>query len=97
MPRIEVDPGQLHSASARQAALASEITAIGSRIQSTGAAAAGGAGEPAASAAISDFASAWSLSMGMLAQSLSGVAGNVSAAGTAYATTDMSVMPDAPR
>jgi hypothetical protein len=77
--------------------LANQITAIGSRIEATGATASGGAGEPAASAAISDFATAWSLSMGMLAQSLSGTAANVSAAGTAYADTDTSVMPGSPR
>jgi uncharacterized protein YukE len=97
MPRIEVDPGQLQGAGTRQAALADQVSALGGTIDATGSTAAGAAGEPIAGAAISDFATAWSLSMQMLAQSLSGIAGNVSSAGTAYASTDQSVMPQAGR
>jgi hypothetical protein len=97
MPRIEVEPGQLHSASGRQAALASQVSGLCGPLEAAGSSAAGGAGEGVAAAAIADCAMAWSLSLQMLAQSVSGLSSNVGAAGSAYAMTDAAAMPGAPR
>ena len=97
MPRIEVEPGQLHSAGGRQALLAEQIAALCARVEGAGGDAAAAAGEPAAAAAMTDCAIAWSASLGMLAQSVGGLAANVGAAGTAYAATDANAMPAGPR
>jgi hypothetical protein len=97
MPRIEVDPGQLHGASARQAGLAGQVMALSGSIQATGSTAAGAAGQAGAGAAISDFAAAWSLSLQMLADSVGGLGGNLGAAGDAYAGTDANSVPAGPR
>jgi hypothetical protein len=54
MPRIEVEPGQLHSASGRQAALADQVAGLAGRLDGIGADAAGAAGEHVAAAAMAD-------------------------------------------
>jgi hypothetical protein len=97
LSRIEVEPGQLHTASGRQGALADQVTGLAGRVDSAGHAAAGAAGEMVAGAAIADFTMAWSLSLQMLAQSLGGLAANVGAAGSAYTATDHGAMPGVPR
>jgi hypothetical protein len=97
LSRIEVEPGQLHSAAGRQSALADQVAGLCGEVQAAGDAAVGAAGEPVAAAAIADCAMSWSISLQMLAQSLAGLAGNVSAAGSAYAATDAGVMPGAGR
>jgi Excreted virulence factor EspC, type VII ESX diderm len=88
MPRIEVDPGQLHSAGGRQAALADQVAGLRGALEAAGASASGAAGDGAAAAAIADCAGAWSVSLGALAQSVGGLATNLGAAGSAYAQTD---------
>ncbi len=95
MPRIEVDPGQLHSAGGTQAALAAQIGSLCGAVQAAGDAAAGGAGEGMAAAAIMDCTGAWTASLGMLAQSVGGLAANVGAAGGAYLGTDLNALPGA--
>jgi len=97
MPRIEVEPGQLHGASGRQQALAHQVTSLCGTLEAAGNAAAGAAGEPAAAAAIADCAGAWSASLQLFAQSVGGLAANVGAAGSAYATTDATAIPGAGR
>ena len=93
MPRIEVEPGQLHSAGGRQLALADQVAGLCATLESAGSSAADAAGEAVAAAAMADCAAAWSLSLQMLAQSVAGLGSNVGAAGDAYATTDATVMP----
>ena len=62
MPRIAVEPGQLHTASGRQGALADQVAALAGRLEDTaGHAAASAAGELVAGAAIADFTMAWTL------------------------------------
>ena len=97
MPRIEVEPGQLQSAGGRQAALAEQIMALTGPVEAAGADAAAGAGEAVAAAAISDCATAWSASFGMLAGSVMRLSANVGAAATEYTATDTNAMPAAPR
>jgi hypothetical protein len=97
MPRIEVEPGQLHTASGRQAALAEQVAGLCGRPEAAGNSAAGAAGEAAAAAAVADCAGAWSASLRMFSLSVAGLAGNVGAAGTAYVTTDTSAIPGAAR
>jgi hypothetical protein len=97
MPRIEVDPGQLHSASGHQLALADQVAGLCGSLAAAGNAAAGAAGNPAAAGAIADCAGAWSVSLLVLADSIAGIAGNVGAAGSAYATTDATAIPGVPR
>jgi hypothetical protein len=92
MPRIEVDTGQLQGASSHQSALGAEIASLCGPLEAAGSSAAGAAGDGAAGGAIADFASTWSLSLRMLAQSVGGLATNVGAAGSAYAGTDASAM-----
>jgi hypothetical protein len=93
MPRIEVEPGQLHSVSGRQLALANEVAGLCGTLEAAGGSAAGAAGEPVAAAAMADCAAAWSLSLQMLAQSVAGLGSNLGAAGAAYETTDATAMP----
>ena len=93
MSRFEVQPGQLFTASGRQSALAGQVAGLCGRVEAAGQSAADAAGETAASAAIADYAMAWSLSMRMLSGSIGGLASNVGAAGSAYETTDSGVMP----
>ena len=93
MPRIEVEPGQLHAAGGRQAALASQVASLTGSLEAAGDAAAGAAGEPGAAAAIADCCAAWSASLGMLADSVGGLASNLHAAGSAYAGTDANAIP----
>jgi hypothetical protein len=97
LPRIEVEPGQLHSASGRQAALADQVAGLAGRLDGIGADAASAAGEQVAGAAIADFSMAWAWSLQALAQSVGGLAANVGAAGTAYAATDATALPAGPR
>jgi hypothetical protein len=97
MPRIEVDPGQLQSASGQQLALADQVAGLLGTLEAAGSSAAGAAGEPVAAAAIADCAAAWSVSLGMLAQSVGGLGSNIGAAGSAYVSTDAGAMPGAPR
>jgi hypothetical protein len=93
MPRIEVDPGQLHAAGGEQAALAAQIGSLCGAVEAAGDAAASAAGQAGAAAAIADCAGAWSMSLQLLAQSVGGLATNVDAAGGAYTGTDMTAMP----
>lgn len=93
MPRIAVEPGQLHSAGGRQSALAEQIVAVCRPLEATAQSAAGAAGNPAVSAAISDCAVAWSTSLALLAGSVSGLGANLGAAGAAYTSTDANAMP----
>jgi hypothetical protein len=93
MPRIEVEPGQLHGASGRQLALAGQVAGLCGTLEAAGDAAAGAAGQPVAAAAIADCAGAWSVSLQMFAESVAGLATNVGAAGSAYETTDAGAMP----
>jgi hypothetical protein len=88
MPRIEVDPGQLHAAGGRQAAVAQHVAGLCGTLGAAGDAAAGAASEPGAAAAMAGCAGAWTVSLGMLAQSVGGLAANVGAAGDAYVLTD---------
>jgi hypothetical protein len=97
MPRIEVDTGQLHSASGRQAALAEQVTSLCGALEAAGNAAAEAASEPYAAAAIADCAGAWSASLRMFSASVAGLATNVGAAGSAYSATDATAVPEAPR
>ena len=75
--------------------LAEQVAALCAQVEGAGGDAAAGAGEPAAAASMADCAIAWSASLGMLAQSVAGLAANVGAAGTAYAATDANAMPSA--
>jgi hypothetical protein len=93
MPRIEVEPGQLHAAGGRQQALAGEVATLTGRLEAAGDAAAGAAGEPGAAAAIADCCAAWSASLTMLAESVGGLAANLHSAGGAYAGTDSNAIP----
>jgi hypothetical protein len=93
LPRFEVQPQELFTASGRQNALAGEVAGLCGRVESAGQSAADAAGEPAAAAAIADYAMAWSLSMKMLSGSLGALANNVGTAGSAYQATDNGVMP----
>jgi hypothetical protein len=88
MPRIEVETGQLHTASGRQAALAEQVATLCGALESAGNTAAGAAGEPVAAAAIADCAGAWSASLRMFSGSVAGLATNLDAAGSAYLATD---------
>jgi hypothetical protein len=88
MPRIEVEPGQLQAAGGRQAAVADHVAGLCGPLAAAGDAAAEAAGEPAAAAAIADCAGAWAVSLQMLSRSVSGLAANVGAAGSAYQLTD---------
>ena len=97
MSRFAVEPGQLFAASGRQSSLATQVAELCGRVEAAGQSAADAAGEMVASAAIADCAMAWSLSLRMLSESISGLAGNVGAAGSAYESTDRGVMPGAPR
>jgi hypothetical protein len=83
MPRIEVDTGQLYAAGGRQAALASQVASLTGTLDAVGDSAAGAAGESMAAAAIADCCAAWSASLGMLADSVGGLASNLHAAGAA--------------
>jgi hypothetical protein len=96
MPRIEVDPGQLHAAGGRQEAVAQQVASVCGTLSAAGDAAAGAASEPGAAAAIADCAGAWTLSLQMLAQSVGGLATNVGAAGGAYQLTDTTAMGSGP-
>jgi hypothetical protein len=97
MPRIEVDTGQLHTASGRQTALAEQVAALCGALEAAGNTAAGAASEPYAAAAIADCAGAWSASLRMFSASVARLATNVGAAGSAYLATDASAIPGAPR
>ena len=93
MARIAVETGQLHTAGQRQLALAEQVAAVCGPLEAAAQSAAGAAGEPAVSAAITDCAIAWSTSLALLSGSVSGLGGNVDAAGSAYTTTDANAMP----
>jgi hypothetical protein len=95
MPRIEVDPGQLHSAGGTQAALAAQIGSLCAGVQAAGDGAAVGAGEGVAMAAIMDCTGAWTAGLGMIAQSVGTLASNLGAAGSAYLGTDLNAIPGA--
>jgi hypothetical protein len=97
VPRIEVEPGQLHTAGGRQSALAEQVAGLCGPLEAAGNSAAGAAGEPGAGAAPAACAGAWSASLRMFSQSVAGLAANVGAAGTAYATTDTNAIPGTPR
>jgi hypothetical protein len=94
--RIEVDPGQLHAAGGRQAAVAQQVAGLCGPLTAAGDAAAGAASEPGAAAAIADCAGAWTVSLQMLAQSVGGLAANVGAAGSAYLVTDTTAIGSRP-
>jgi hypothetical protein len=96
MPRIEVDPGQLHAAGGRQAAVASQVAGLCGTLRAAGDSAAGAASEPGAAAAIADCAGAWTISLQLLAQSVGGLAANVGAAGNAYQLTDTTAIGGRP-
>jgi hypothetical protein len=96
MPRIEVDPGQLHAAGGRQAAVAQHVASLCGTLTAAGDAAAGAASEPGAAAAIADCAGAWTVSLQLLAQSVGGLAANVGAAGDAYRLTDTTAIGSGP-
>jgi hypothetical protein len=78
-------------------ALAEQVAGLCGTLEAAGNTAAGAAGEPAAAAAIADCAGAWSASLLMFSMAVSGLATNVGAAGSAYATTDANAMPGVPR
>ena len=87
MPHFEVEPGQLAAASGSQSHLAGRITELRGELARASTAACA-AGDPALSAAITDCLASWSDSLTMLADSVEGGAGNLSAAATAYTGTD---------
>jgi hypothetical protein len=93
MPRVEVEPGQLHGAGGRQTTLAGQLAAIMGDLASAGDAASGAAGEPAAAAAIADCCAAWAASLGLLSDVVGSLGANVDAAGGAYASTDATAIP----
>jgi Excreted virulence factor EspC, type VII ESX diderm len=97
MPRIEVEPGQLQTASGRQTALAEQVAGLCGALEAAGNTAAGAAGEPVAAAAMADCAGAWSASLRMFSMSVAGLANNLGAAGSAYELTDTTAIPVAPR
>lgn len=92
MPRIEVQPEALTGAGGRQTELAGRIRELAGRLESA-AAASGAAGDPAASQAIADCVASWQASLGMLADSVSGLGTNLTLAGSAYAGTDEGAIP----
>jgi hypothetical protein len=87
MPRFEIEPGQLAAASGSQSQLAGRIMELRGEL-ARASSAAWAAGDPSLSAAITDCLASWSDSLTMLAQSVEGGAGNLSAASTAYTGTD---------
>jgi Excreted virulence factor EspC, type VII ESX diderm len=93
MLRIEVEPGQLHSAGGRQASLAGEVYSLRGALEAAGETGAGAAGEPDAAGAIADCCAAWSASMTTLADSVGALASNLDAAGGAYTGTDEGAIP----
>lgn len=92
MPRIEAQPAALSGAGGQQAELASRIGELSSRLASASSAS-GAAGDPAASQAIAAFVSSWQASFSMLAESVSGLGSNLTAASGAYSGTDEGAIP----
>ena len=95
MPRFEVEPGQLTNTSGRQQALGGRVLEVCGQLEATAMAAADAAGEAGAAGSIAGWASAWSGSLGAMAVSMGGLAGNLDSAADAYLTTDQQVMPTA--
>jgi len=55
------------------------------------------AGDAELSGAISESVASWSASLAMLSDSVAGLAGNLTAAGSAYSGTDTNAIPRGPR
>ena len=97
MARIEAQPEALGAAGGSQSQLAARLAELAGRLEAAGASGAAAAGEPAAAQAISDGCASWSASLLMVADSVGGLATNLTAAGSAYRGTDASAIPAAKR
>ena len=90
MPRIEVEPGQLHAGAGRQQIVSASVLEAAGRLQSAGRSAAEAAGEAGAAGAIAGWATTWATSLA----SLGGAVGaNLGTAGEAYTVTDATAIP----
>lgn len=97
MPRIEVDPGELGSASGAQDGASRILASAGPALNVAAADASGSAGSGAAYAAIGNWGEGWSIALQALAAVVGQTATNVGAAGGAYTATDATAMPGGPR
>ena len=93
MPRIEVQPEQLHTTAGAAATLAGELTEVRAQVLQFGRQAADAAGEPAAAAAASGCGQAWSAAAGDLSSAVAKLGSNADAAGAAYTATDANAIP----
>jgi hypothetical protein len=92
VPRIEAQPDGLAAAGGAQRQLAGRIAELSARVGSASSAS-GAAGDPAVSGAISDCLGSWAASLAMLSDSVGGLGGNLTAAGSAYTTADTTAVP----
>jgi len=90
--RIEAQPEVLGGAGARQAELAGRLSELSEGLTGASAAACA-AGDPALSGAISDSIGSWQASLALLADSVGGLATNLTAASGAYEQTDAAAIP----
>jgi hypothetical protein len=93
MPRIEVQPEQLHTTAGAAATLAGELSEVRAQVLQFGRQAADAAGEPAAAAAASGCGQAWSAAAGDLSSAVARLGSNADAAGISYAATDANAIP----
>jgi hypothetical protein len=89
---IEVQPSALGAASGSQAELAGRLTEISGRLTAA-MSGASGAGDPGLADAMAATVQSWQASLAMLADSVGGMAANLSGASTAYSVTDESAIP----
>jgi hypothetical protein len=93
MPRFEVDPSQLTAAGGAHQALAGDLFGLGGQVDGLAGAATGAIGDAHAGGTLADCGVAWSQSLTGLADAVSRLGVNLSAAGHAYAQVDAQVMP----
>jgi hypothetical protein len=90
--RMEAQPEALSGAGARQAGIAENIFELSGRM-TTAAEGASGAGDPALAEAMTGAVQSWQASLAMVAESVGGIARNLSGAAHVYTVVDESVIP----
>jgi hypothetical protein len=91
--RIEADAPALSAAGTRQAQIGTSITNVSSDLTAAAESGSAGAGTPAVGEAITGAVQSWQGSLGMIADSVSGLGRNLSASATAYDVVDESAIP----
>jgi hypothetical protein len=89
---IEVQPSALTEAGGSQTDLSVRLTEISSRLTAA-MSGSSGAGDPGLADAVAGTVQSWQASLAMLADSVGGLAANLSGASTAYSVTDESAIP----